>query len=561
MNYFKLHIFSFLALTITFCAESQSEFEFEQLIGDNVTTQSITYAIEQDSIGNLWIASEEGVMKYNSDVIKVYNTYNGLPETVSNRTNTLLIDSKQRIWIGHENGIGVYDENLDEFALVESNIDINPSLINTIIEDDNGIIWACGYNGLWKFNSKTSKLERIVNNHIIQTLYCYRNKIYFGTAKGLFIYNKESDIITEIKNEFPHKYIWFIGEANNKLYAGTKTGEIYTINTEQNTCNLLRLKKKITHPIRDIIDDDLSNLYIAVDGEGLYYLNKDYKIINHYKQDVDNPSSLSSNGIYDIELGKENILWIATYGGGINYYDFNKSPFQRIKHIVNNENTIATDFSRSIAKDKNGNIWFGTTKGISVWNPKKNSWKQIPKLSKSSDNEHDIVLALEPDGDFIWAGTYTNGLFKININNYKSIHYSRDRNKKIDVLKIYTVCKDSRNNIWFAGIEGSLNVLRPNENVDNYPIYQIKSIIESSNGQIIVAGKNGVYQIEDSKKEFKLFEKTQPNKYNLAYSSIDAIEENSDKVLILATNGAGIVFYNPKTDNHVTFSKRFEPKK
>ena len=76
MNYFKLHIFSFLALTITFCAESQSEFEFEQLIGDNVTTQSITYAIEQDSIGNLWIASEEGVMKYNSDVIKVYNTYN-----------------------------------------------------------------------------------------------------------------------------------------------------------------------------------------------------------------------------------------------------------------------------------------------------------------------------------------------------------------------------------------------------------------------------------------------------------------------------------------------------
>ena len=40
---------------------SQNNIEFKQLAGENVSTQSITYDIEQDKAGNLWIASEEGV--------------------------------------------------------------------------------------------------------------------------------------------------------------------------------------------------------------------------------------------------------------------------------------------------------------------------------------------------------------------------------------------------------------------------------------------------------------------------------------------------------------------
>ena len=46
-------------------------FDFEQLVVKNFPTQSITYSVKQDSIGNIWIASEEGVLKYNSKTIKM----------------------------------------------------------------------------------------------------------------------------------------------------------------------------------------------------------------------------------------------------------------------------------------------------------------------------------------------------------------------------------------------------------------------------------------------------------------------------------------------------------
>ena len=88
---FFLIIFLFSQLGIT-----QNILEFSQLTGENVSTQSITYDIKQDSVGNLWIASEEGVLKYNSKYFKIYNSYNGLPESLSNRTNKIFVDSIEK---------------------------------------------------------------------------------------------------------------------------------------------------------------------------------------------------------------------------------------------------------------------------------------------------------------------------------------------------------------------------------------------------------------------------------------------------------------------------------
>ena len=178
---------------------SQNNVEFQQLIGENVSTQSIIYDVEQDSIGNIWIASEEGILKHNSKFYKTYNTYDGLPEIVSNRTTEIFIDSKQRIWIGLENGICLYDKILDKFNLIGNNNDINPSLVNKIVEDQKGNIWIGGFNGLWKYNpnSTEDKILRIISNQNVQTIYANGDELYLGTPKGLFVYNS-SCLISDI---------------------------------------------------------------------------------------------------------------------------------------------------------------------------------------------------------------------------------------------------------------------------------------------------------------------------------------------------------------------------
>ena len=180
-------------------SSSQSTVEFRQLRGENVPTQSITYAVANDSIGNVWVASEEGVLKHNSKFYKIYNSYNGLPKAIGNRIKEVFVDSKQRIWIGTEKGVCVYNEDLDIFDFVESEGDLNPSLVDVIVEDENHNIWAGGYNGLWRYDASASanKFIRLVSNHNIQALHSYKNKLVFGTQKGVFYYDYALDALDE----------------------------------------------------------------------------------------------------------------------------------------------------------------------------------------------------------------------------------------------------------------------------------------------------------------------------------------------------------------------------
>ncbi len=525
---------------------AQNKIEFQQLSGENVSTQSITYVIKQDSIGTIWIASEEGVLKHNSKYYKIYNTYNGLPESVSNRTTALFIDSKQRIWIGLEKGVCVYNSELDKFDLIGSKTEINPSLVDAIVEGNNGDIWIGGFNGLWKYNAK-KKLTRLVSNHTVQALYNYKDQLVFGTPKGLFVYNPAKDKLHEISVNADAKNISTVVMVNDSIFVGTKSGKIYSVDSTLSKATLIIFEKTITHPIKDMIADALHNIYIATDGDGLYYVTNTFTILNHFKENVDDNNAISSNGIYDIDIGNEGILWIATYGGGINYFDSNRLPFQKIQHQINTKNSLAANFTRAIAKDKNGNLWFGTKRGVSIWYRKSNTWKHINHLSKKNKSAQDIVLAIEPDGEDMWIGTYNKGLFKININNLKQVHYNSAFPSKTILKKIYALCKDSKGNIWFGGIEGNLSVIRKDSTINSYPIHDIKSIVESRSGDILAAGRNGVYRIEDDKSQFKLIQDIIPDKNKLAFSKVNAVYETDDGNLILATNGAGLVFYNLQT--------------
>ena len=364
---------------------AQSQVEFEKLIGENVATQSITYAIKQDVIGNIWIGSEEGVLKHNSRFFKIYNTYNGLPESVSNRVTEIFIDSKQRVWVGLEKGVCLYNATLDKFDLIGSKTEINPTLVSAISEDNHGNIWIGGFNGLWKYrvNNLDHSLTRFVTNHSLEALNIHKGNLIFGTKKGLFVYNTSKDKLKRIKLPENKKNISCVSIFENYILVGNQSGDIFKASFNFKKIELVPFEKKLTNPIYDIIRDNTNNFYIATDGDGLYYTNTDFSIINHFKEDSNSQKSISSNGIYDLEIGKENILWIATYGGGINFLDSNQLPFQNIQHQINNPNSIATNFTRALAEDRNGKLWFGTKQGLSIWDTKRNTWVHIGNLSKN----------------------------------------------------------------------------------------------------------------------------------------------------------------------------------
>lgn len=542
LNYF---FFYFSFFVFNYSIFSQNFIEFSQLTGENSSTQSITYAIKKDSIGNLWIASEEGILKHNSKYYKLYNTYNGLPKSLSNRASEIFINSKGNIFVGLEKGVCVYNPEFDKFDLLATEENINPSLVNSIQEDVNGTIWIGGFNGLWKYDETKRKLVTTSFDKPIMSLTIVQNNIICGTEKGLFIYNLNEEKYDEVELIENIKDIHFTGYINNQLLVGTESGYEFSLKKENGTFVFDKIEKQFGFPIKDIIKGESNSLFIATDGNGIYQTNNN-KVLKHYLQDFNNPTSLSSNGIYDIELDKSGILWIATYGGGVNYFNFNKLPFIKIQHELNNPNSLSSNFTRSIAKDKNGNLWFGTKNGLSIWNQKKNTWKHIKNFDNNNQSQT-IVLALEPDGKFMWVGTYSFGLYRININNYSVLNFNDLHKEKNLITKIYTIKKDKKNNIWVAGIDKEMMVIQSDGSITKFPLLFIKAITELESGEILVSGRYGLHKINPKDNSFRIMENLEPNEKTLAFSTIQSIQETSNNNLVIGTNGAGLVFYDSKT--------------
>lgn len=542
LNHFHFYFFFFVFICPIF---SQNSIEFLQLKGENSSTQSITYAIKKDNIGNLWIASEEGVLKHNSKYYKLYNTYNGLPETLSNRTSEIFIDSKGNIFAGLEKGVCVYNPDLDKFDLLTTEDNINPSLVNSIQEDDKGTIWIGGFNGLWKYDDATRKLIPTTFNKPLMSIAIVSGNIFCGTENGLFIYEINEEKYSEVELNENLKDVHFTGFVNKQLLVGTESGFEFSLKEENDSFVFDKIEKEFGFPIRDIIKGESNSLFIATDGDGVYQ-TRNNNVLEHYLQDFNDPTSLSSNGIYDIELDKSGILWIATYGGGVNYFNFKKLPFIKVQHELNNPNSLSSNFTRSIAKDKNGNLWFGTKNGLSIWDQKKNTWKHIKKFNQNNPSQT-IVLALESDENFMWVGTYNFGLYRINIENYQILNYNNLHKEKNLITKIYTIKKDKSNNIWVAGIDKEMMVIKPDGTITKFPLLFIKSITELENGEVLVSGRYGVHKINPKDNSFRIVEDLEPNENSLTFSTVQSIKETSTNNLVIGTNGAGLVFYNQKT--------------
>jgi signal transduction histidine kinase/ligand-binding sensor domain-containing protein/AraC-like DNA-binding protein len=545
------YITSLVILLFLFVGSSngQQNVEFEKLSSERGVSQSIVYSIAQDKIGNIWMATEEGVVKYNSNYSIIFNKYKGLPNDIGSRVNKIFISSKGKIFLGVDTGVCVYDEILDKFEKLYSKKDLGPTLVKSFTEDVNGRIWIGAYNGLWKLNEETTEFEKIQdeisNKKLRIQVLCSgpKNKIVLGTESGLHVYDySSSKFIAVPKGTSNMKVLSIIRNKSDYLF-GTLTNGLFKIDNRFSSVQKMPFSENFSRnsAIRLILKEKGGNIYVGTDGGGIYYLNNDYKVINHFSQNEDNVGSLSSNGVYDILIDKEEIIWVATYGGGVNYLDKSKSVFKKIKHKLNVVNSLKNNFSRSIEVDKYGKIWFGTKNGVSVWKPESNEWKHIPR-------KLGIVLALEQDDDYMWVGSYNKGVFKININTLKVTQINKKKELGVRFPKVYSIFKDSKANIWVGGIRKDLVKIFPNQQIQTFPIKDVKSIVEKKSGEIIVSGRYGVHYIHPEENKLLPISSLDNRKKQHKYFTINSVDFRGDDKMVLATNGSGLLFYDFKTE-------------
>lgn len=115
------------------------------------------FAISEDKNGNLWIGTDQGVYKYDGKVFKNYNQNDGLNHIDISRKG-ILVDQSGTIWVGTHGGVYRYDPSADSkggksFSLFQQLPPINNA---GIMEDKSGNIWFSSSNkGVFRYDGKT----------------------------------------------------------------------------------------------------------------------------------------------------------------------------------------------------------------------------------------------------------------------------------------------------------------------------------------------------------------------------------------------------------------------
>src|SRR5690606_25193055 len=118
-------------------------------------------------------------------------------------------------------------------------------------------------------------------------------------------------------------------------------------------------------------------------------------------------NSLSHNIVRDFWEDEEGNLWIATDGGGLNYFDRKANKFRHFTHDPFDETAIASNAALSICENE-GRLWIGTWQGgVNILDRNTLTFSRFPY-----QNEHlrSVFQIFKDSEGYIWMGTYDGGV-------------------------------------------------------------------------------------------------------------------------------------------------------
>lgn len=162
--------------------------------------------IAVDEAGNIYLAVfDNGLIVYQSDgtpapqvtaKLKLHNRY----------PNKLFIDSKGWLWIGHYNGVDVFDTRRQEMVDIPVDSILRPSHTFAITESHDGIIWVGSSAGLFCYDRKTgnwkhySKRDGLCNEIICGIVEDDKGNLWLSTYHGLSRLDRQKDIFINYYN-------------------------------------------------------------------------------------------------------------------------------------------------------------------------------------------------------------------------------------------------------------------------------------------------------------------------------------------------------------------------
>lgn len=494
-----------------------------------------------DSRGFLWLGTfNGGLVRYNGNSFITYTIDNGLPD---NSVRSLLEDSKGRIWIGTAgSGICIYDGHT--LVSFPDTLILNQLYPYEMKQDADGAVWiATMQNGVFKITDDAILQMRtdleFMENRIFTVLPFKTGATWLSSDSSIYRLNKD----TLEKFVFDEDSVGvgvkaMLERSDGEFFFGGRYKFLYYKDSE--FFEMMISDSLSIIGTKSIAQADANSIWIGTQGEGVYKMNFDGSYSERGTlRNYNIRHGLSQNYVSSLSLAGD-ILWISTYGGGVN-----RLTTSLFEHVTRQQG-IGSDLVWAFAEDDQQRLWMGTEKaGICKFDN-----ETFKHYEKHSGMVSHIVLSGMADLDTVlWFGTYKGGLYKIEDTTLYRIELIPD-NKSLSVISmLQTRSGDYWFGTWSHGLfkyDGEHVVRYFNETgIGKDAIFDI---MEDCSGDLWLATEgSGVYRISDDRLINYSTENILPS--NDCYSVVQL----KDKTIWVGTSGAGVFILNG--DKHIRLTQ------
>lgn len=455
-------------------------------------SSSLINQIVQDGEGYIWIATEDGLNRFDGTHFTVYRNIPGdstsLPD---NYVKSILADRKQRLWVSTSNGLCLYDQKTDRFhpyplALRDSSQ--QPRLPLYLMEDRRGYIWfSTSGKGVAKLDAEKGECtyfditnSGICSNHINQIYEDRFGNIWFGSGReGLSVYNPDNGVFRtfhhqpENKNGLSSDAVSSICEdTEGNVWIGTLTGGVNIYSFARQTFSRLELPVSgINNEIGSLLKDRENNIWVGTMGSGfIKYLIKEKRFDT---ADMHTPLvNMARSKVQAMYEDKQGNIWMALFQKGLFMIPHINSIFTNYTfNPYTEEQLVGTEAIQFILSDSQGELWVATDgDGLYRFTPDR---KQRIHYDKNSRNvlPGNIILSLYEDcHQNIWIGTYLNGALRYNRQTDKfDMHLRQDTSPSYLLSNhVADFTEDASGRLYIATNGGDINIYDPRKHTFEY---------------------------------------------------------------------------------------------
>ncbi|MCB0443284.1 MAG: response regulator, partial [Flavobacterium sp.] len=545
---------------------------FRQLSVLDGLSQNSAISIAQDHEGFLWIATQDGLNKYDGNGFKVFPfQYEDITKPNYSYLGKVYCFSDQSIWsIPSDRKLYHYDRNSNSFKKKDL-----PFTVASFLIDQQNTAWFGSYNsGLYYQDSthanpiqlKISTTDKYTLYDLMQVV---SNKIVIAGTGILGEVNPDSKTYTSFLSQATQINFSSISEdKSGYLWVGSYGNGIWVKSINQPFIQpiseifpLLSLPNSLN--VQDLHVDRENRIWIATYGDGLYLISSDRKTSTHFKHQKQNSRTIHYDDVLSIFEDYSGTIWFGTDGGGLSYYD---SFLEKFIPYLNSQTpeSISIDVVRAIVKDQNNMLWIGTSgKGLTRLNLSTSEWKTFTTVNLPG-LKSDRIMSLHsmPTGD-LWIGTQDGGL---HILYPDGLVTSLLKKKPFGPHTIWQIFKDNKSKIWLATRDKGLVLVDTNGNflrsydfkslMTNGVKPSIRTIREGGGYLWLGTDFDGLIQFDPESGKVCYYTHA-ANKNSISSNQIKSLFYQKDRNLLwIGTNGKGLDVFDLNTQKFYNFNKK-----